>query len=47
QQLVGKDSEVKCIGETIMVLYDTTKGEKVGFTPEWRAMIEGFEGRKL
>ena len=47
QQLVGKDGEVKCIGETVMVLYDTTKGEKVDFTPEWRAMIERFEGRKL
>ena len=43
----GKDGEEKCVGETIMVLYDTKKGEKVNFTPEWRAMIEDFEKRKL
>lgn len=47
QQLVGKDGEVKCVGETIMVLYDTHKGEKVDFTPEWRAMIENFEKRNF
>lgn len=47
QRLVGKDGEEKCVGETIMVLYDTKKGEKVNFTQEWRAMIEDFEKRKL
>ena len=47
QQLVGKDGELKFVGETIMVLYDTKKGEKVDFSPEWRAMIEDFEKRKL
>ena len=47
QELVGKDGEVKCIGETIMVLFDTDKEETVPFTPEWRKTIESFEGRKL
>lgn len=47
QQLVGKDGELKCVGETVMVLYDTKKGEKVDFSPEWRTMIEEFEKRKL
>ena len=46
-EVEGKDGEEKCVGETIMVLYDTKKGETVDFTPEWRAMIEDFEKRKL
>lgn len=47
QELVGKDGEVKCVGETIMVLFDTNKEQAVPFTPEWRETIERFEGRKL
>ena len=47
QELVGKDGEVKCVGETIMVLFDTDKEQAVPFTPEWRETIERFEGRKL
>lgn len=47
QELVGRDGEVKCIGETIMVLFDTDKEQTVPFTPEWRKKIESFEGRKL
>lgn len=47
QELVGKDGEVKCVGETIMVLFDTDKEQAVPFTPEWRETIERFEGQKL
>ena len=47
QELVGKDGEVKCVGETIMVLFDTNKEQAIPFTPEWRETIERFEGRKL
>lgn len=48
QQLVGKsDGEVKCVGETIMVLFDISKEQTVQFTPEWRAAIGKFEGRNL
>ena len=48
QQLVGKnDPEVKCVGQTIMVLFDIKKEQKVMFTPQWREAIGKFEGRKF
>lgn len=48
QRLVGvNDHEVKCVGETVMVLFDLQSEQTVQFTPEWRAAIERFEGRKL
>jgi acyl-CoA thioester hydrolase len=48
QQLVGKnDHEVKCVGQTIMVLFDIEKEQKVMFTPQWREAIGKFEGRKF
>lgn len=48
QQLVGvNDHEVKCVGETIMVLFDIKHEKTVQFTPEWRETISKFEGRKL
>lgn len=48
QQLVGKnDHEVKCVGQTIMVLFDIQKEQKVMFTPQWREAIGKFEGRKF
>lgn len=48
QQLVGvNDHEVKCVGETVMVLFDLKTETTVPFTEEWRKTIEEFEGRKL
>lgn len=48
QRLVGAvDHEVKCVGETIMVLFDIKKEQTVPFTPEWRAEISRFEGVEL
>ena len=48
QRLVGvDDGEVKCVGQTIMVLFDVNKEETVPFLPEWRKAIEDFEGRPL
>lgn len=48
QRLVGvDDNEVKCVGESIMVLFDIHKEQTVPFTPGWREKIEKFEGRKL
>ena len=48
QRLVGvDDGEVKCVGQTIMVLFDVNKEETVPFQPEWRKAIEDFEGRPL
>ena len=48
QRLVGaKDGEVKCVGQTIMVLFHVKEEKTVPFTPEWRKIIEDFEGRPL
>lgn len=48
QRLVGvNDQEVKCVGETIMVLFDIKNEKTVQFTPEWREKISKFEGKKL
>ena len=48
QRLVGVgDGEVKCVGQTIMVLFDVKKEATVPFTPEWRKAIEAYEGRAL
>ncbi len=48
QRLVGvSDGEVKCVGETVMVLYDFERECTVSFTPEWREAISRFEGRQL
>lgn len=48
QRLVGvNDHEVKCVGDTVMVLFNLQTEQTVQFTPEWRAAIEKFEGRSL
>ena len=48
QQLVGvNDHEVKCVGNTIMVLFDIKNEKTVQFTPEWREIISKFEGKQL
>lgn len=48
QRLVGvADGEVKCVGQTIMVLFDLRKEETIPFRPEWRKALENYEGRPL
>lgn len=48
QRLVGvNDGEVKCVGQTVMVLFDVKDEHTTPFTPEWRKTIEAFEGRSL
>ena len=47
QRLVGIDGEVKCVGQTIMVLYDVEHEATIPFKSEWRKTIEAFEGHAL
>ena len=48
QRLVDSDTkEVKCVGKTIMVAYDTEKNESVEIPQEWIEGINKYEGREL